>query len=141
MKNSINQILIFRQYVGIRTTLGQLYLNGEFIGYTCEDTLRPDRIKLIKETAIEEGMYPARKYTSLKFGECISVHDVPNFTNIRIHGGNTHEDSWGCILLGLRRDLANMSISDCRPAMNTLYAMLDDEKPTYVTMINQIGID
>ena len=142
--NSINNIVIFRQFVGIRTTLGQLYLNGEYVGYTCEDTLRPDRIKMKHETAIEEGMYAARKYTSTTFGECIAIDDVPNFTHIRIHGGNDHSDTSGCILLGLKRDKQNpenYGISNCRPAMDKLYNMLDDSKKTFVTIINQIGLD
>ncbi len=144
MKNSINNLLIFRQFVGIRTTLGQLYINGEYVGYTLEDTLRPDRIKMKHQTAIEEGMYVGRKYKSTRFGECIAIDDVPGFTNIRIHGGNTHLDTSGCVLLGLKRDNKdpeNFSIKSSKLAMNKLYSMLDDKKPTYVTVINQIGIN
>lgn len=142
--NSINHIVVFRQFVGIRTTLGQLYLNGEYVGYTLEDTLRPDRIKMKHETAIEEGMYEARKYYSNNYKECIAVDNVPNFTHIRIHGGNNHKHTSGCILLGLKRDDTdpeNYSISNCRPAMDKLYEMLDDDKKTFVTIINQIGLN
>lgn len=141
MKNSINSIEIFRQLVFKQTTLGQLYLNGEFIGYTCEDTLRPPRIKIKEETAIEDGKYKSRKYTSPKFKECIAVDNVPDFKHIRIHGGNTHEDSWGCILLGLKRNVETQSISNCRPAMDKLYEMIDDDKPIYVTVITEIGLN
>lgn len=140
MKNSINHILVFRQLVGPRTTLGQCYLNGEYIGYTCEDTLRPDRIKLKHETAIEEGVYYARKYTSNTFGKCLAIDDVPGFTHIRMHGGNDHGDTSGCILIGKNRNKEDFSIDTCRPILDNLLNKLDDNKPIVVTVINQIGI-
>jgi hypothetical protein len=140
MKNSINSIEVWRQSIFEQSTLGQLYINGEYVGYTCEDTLRPDRIKLKHETAIEEGKYSSRKYNSSTFKECIAIDDVPNFEHIRIHGGNTHKNSSGCVLLGLSKDPVDGTISNCRPAMDKLYDMIDDSKPIYVTIINQIGM-
>tara|TARA_R110001592_G_scaffold139093_3_gene358846 strand:+ start:479 stop:814 length:336 start_codon:yes stop_codon:yes gene_type:complete len=110
------------------------------MGYTLEDTLRPDRIKLSKETAIEEGVYYGRKYNSPKFGECLAIDDVPNFTNIRVHGGNNHRDSWGCILLGQKRNTENFTISQCNPALDNLLNSINDKEPIVFTIINQIGI-
>lgn len=140
MKNSINNIVVFRQILGARTTLGQMYLNGEYIGYTLEDTLRPFPMKVYGDTAINDGMYECKKYTSSKFGECIAVENVPNFTNIRIHGMNTHEDSLGCIGLGEFRDIESMQISNCRPVLDKLLNALDDSKPIFISIVNQIGI-
>jgi len=140
MKNSINNILVYRQLIGPQTTLGQCYLNGEYMGYTCEDTLRPDRIKLKHETAIEEGAYYGKKYISNTFGECLAIDDVPGFTHIRVHGGNNHRDTSGCILLGTNRDKKSFTVDDCRPAMDNLLAKIDDNKPILFTIINQIGI-
>lgn len=140
MKNSINNIVVFRQTIGPRTTLGQCYLNGKFMGYTCEDTLRPDRIKLKHETAIEEGMYYGRKYTSTKYGNCLAIDDVPDFTHIRVHGGNNHTHTSGCILIGQKKDPENFTVVTCRPALDNLLNKLDDNKPIVFTIINQIGI-
>jgi hypothetical protein len=140
MQNSINNIVVFRQIIGARTTLGQMYLNGEYVGYTLEDTLRPFPLKVYGETAISEGMYKCKKYTSSKFGECLAIEYVPNFTQIRVHGMNTHEGSLGCIGLGTNRDIENMRISNCRPALDRLLTMLDDSKPIYISIVNQIGI-
>jgi hypothetical protein len=140
MQNSINNIVVFRQIIGARTTLGQMYLNGEYVGYTLEDTLRPFPLKVYGETAISEGMYQCKKYTSSKFGECLAIEDVPNFTQIRVHGMNTHEGSLGCIGLGTNRDIENMRISNCRPALEKLLSMIDDSKPIYISIVNQIGI-
>ena len=140
MKNSINNIVVFRQIIGARTTLGQMYLNGEYVGYTLEDTLRPFPFKVYGETAISDGMYLCNKYNSSKFGECLAIEDVPNFINIRIHGLNTHEDTLGCIGLGQYRDIENMRISNCRPTLDKLLNMIDDSKPIYISIVNQIGI-
>ena len=140
MQNTINNIVVFRQIIGARTTLGQMYLNGEYVGYTLEDTLRPFPLKVYGETAISEGMYKCEKYNSSKFGECLAIENVPNFTHIRIHGMNTHKDSLGCIGLGVKRDREAMSISSCRPALDKLLNMIDDSKPIYISIVNQIGI-
>ena len=140
MKNAINNIVVFRQIIGTRTTLGQMYLNGEYVGYTLEDTLRPFPLKVYGETAISEGMYKCEKYNSSKFGKCLAIEDVPNFTHIRIHGVNTHEDSLGCIGLGQYRDIESMRISNCRPTLDKLLNMIDDSKPIYISIVNQIGI-
>ena len=140
MRNSINQIMIMRQVVGPTWTRGQLYLNGCFIGYTLEDTLRPFPIKVGSHTAIPEGIYYGRKYTSQTFGECLAIDDVPLFTHIRIHGGNDDGDTRGCVLLGLSKDDEIGGIWDCRPAMDLLRYKLDDNKPIVISATNAVGI-
>ena len=140
MRNSVNNIEVCRQIIGARTTLGQMYLNGEYVGYTLEDTIRQFPLKVYGETAIYEGKYVGKKYTSSRFGKCLAIESVPNFTDIRVHGLNTHEGTLGCIGLGTNRDIDNMRISNCRPALDKLLSMIDDSKPIYISIVNQIGI-
>lgn len=140
MQNQINHLVVFRQFIGARTTLGQFYLNGVFKGYSLEDTIRPIHLKVYGETAIPDGMYPLRKYTSSKFGKCFAIDNVPNFEHIRIHGLNDHTGTLGCIGIGTNRDIQNMKISNCRPALDALLDSIDDSKPSYISIVNAIGI-
>lgn len=140
MRNHINQIMIFRQTIGPTWTRGQLYLNGQFIGYTLEDTLRPFPLKIREHTAIPEGVYYARKFQSNTFGHCLSIDDVPMFTNIRIHGGNNDGDSMGCVLLGRYKNDEDGTISNCRPVLDMLLSSLIPNQPIVVSVTNAVGI-
>lgn len=88
-----------------RATLGNLYINGVLECHTLEDVVRelgPNGSgKIMKETAIPAGTYKVDITFSPKFGRDMPILlDVPFFTGIRIHKGNTDHDTWGCILLG-----------------------------------------
>lgn len=88
-------------------TLGILSIEGKPFCNTLEPTWRdiPPRGKEIKipgRTAIPEGYYPLFITRSPKFGGKwlpLLLH-VPGFEGIRIHAGNTAEDTEGCILVG-----------------------------------------
>jgi hypothetical protein len=92
-------------------TIGSLYVDGEYFCDTLEDTDRGltqempleeiRRIKIPHETAIPTGVYrvivnmsPAKKRMLPR------LLDVPGFSGILIHRGNTKNDSSGCILVG-----------------------------------------
>ena len=81
-----------------------------FLCYTLEDENRDS--KVLGETRIPDGVYQLglRKVGgfnsrySVRFKDIhdgmIEVKDVPNFSNILLHCGNTDEDTGGCLLLG-----------------------------------------
>lgn len=57
--------------------------------------------KVYGETAIPAGTYQVRMTYSNRFKRIMpEVLNVPGFSGIRIHSGNTAKDSLGCILLG-----------------------------------------
>lgn len=86
---------------------GRLYVNGLFHSHTLEDTVRADvsaetcKGKQPGKTAIPEGTYEVTLTFSDRFKKLLPIlFNVPCFTAIRIHGGNTEADSEGCILVG-----------------------------------------
>ena len=85
---------IFEEY-----TKGSLYLGREFLCDTLEDKVR--EVKIMHQTAIPAGRYEVIVTMSPKFRrELPRIVDVPGFTGILIHAGNSINDTSGCILVG-----------------------------------------
>ena len=86
------------------------YLGGTRLEYIC-DTLEPSwrdlahgAHKIHGKTAIPEGRYPLVVTRSPRFGRWLPlVVGVPQFSGVRIHAGNTKDDTEGCILPGENR--------------------------------------
>ena len=82
---------------------GVLSVDGQRFCYTLEDELREEKIP--GESAISAGTYVLALENSPKFGpDTITLLNVPNFSYIRIHSGNTDEDTAGCIIVGSEVD-------------------------------------
>ena len=107
-------ITIERKYKQKYYTIGKLYINGEYYCDTMEDTDRGldqnDSLQSITKrkvygmTAIPTGTYSIKMTYSKKFCRRLpQLLDVPGFEGIRIHSGNTSEDTYGCILPGLNK--------------------------------------
>lgn len=83
-------------------TIGEITIAGKHICWTCEDAERQEKIP--KSTAIPRGRYRIVQTLSPRFGVRMPLLlDVPGFTGVRIHPGNTPDDTSGCILPGLHR--------------------------------------
>lgn len=90
-------------------TFGRLLAeDGHRLCYTLEDEVREiDGIpvadwKVKGATAIPAGRYRVTLAYSPRFGpDTLTVHDVPGFSYIRMHAGNTEKDTDGCPLLGM----------------------------------------
>ena len=97
-------------------TIGKLYIRRQVIDeylpgiedqYFC-DTLEPTwrdyehgAYKVKGRSAIPEGRYAVVISFSPKFKQWLPILlGVPKFDGIRIHAGNTAEDTEGCILVG-----------------------------------------
>ena len=88
-----------------RSTSGTIAIDGAPVCVTLEDRIRAPGIKIRKETAIAPGRYRVVVTWSERFRRDLPLLlDVPQFQGIRIHPGNTREDTEGCILVGLERD-------------------------------------
>ena len=121
--------LLQRKWAVKDATLGELFLDGVFECYTCEDIVRPLGQKVPGQTAIPTGTYRVVTDWSPRFQKnMLHVLDVPGFDGIRIHPGNTALDTDGCILVGQTVDVVNASIGASRIAYEQLFRKLYDEK-------------
>jgi hypothetical protein len=98
---------IIREEFATTYTIGKLYLNGEFVCYTLEDTVREvvgkpvEEWKIPKITAIPAGVYKIIVDHSNHFNKDLPhILNVPGYEGVRIHSGNKPEDTEGCILVG-----------------------------------------
>lgn len=97
------KITVKRTFKGPEYTIGKLYIDDNYYCDTLEDTIRSGE-KIYGKTAIPAGEYKVKKTYSPRFEKKLpEILNVPGFTGVRIHAGNTAKDTEGCILLGLNR--------------------------------------
>lgn len=91
-----------RRWLTAEATIGELYVDGAFECFICEDTYRPPPApKVFGKTAIPCGTYDVVITQSPRFKRLLPlVADVPGFQGIRIHPGNRPADTEGCLLPG-----------------------------------------
>jgi hypothetical protein len=104
-------ILINRWHFSPKATIGTLSIPSLFKAYSLEDVDRglsadmslTDLLaqKVQNQTAIPHGTYQIVMDFSMRFQRIMPhILNVPAFTGIRIHGGNTNLDTDGCPMLG-----------------------------------------
>ena len=97
-----------------KSTIGELSVNGKFFCYTIEDkdrNLRSDmdikdivRLKHYGITAIPYGLYRVQLTMSNRFKRMLPIlFNVKGYEGVRLHRGNTAEDSLGCPILGMQK--------------------------------------
>ena len=108
------KITVKREFFSETETLGSMYVNDKFFSYTLEDfdrKLKQNQSsteiahkKIYGKTAIASGDYRVILSISNRFGRLMpEVLNVKGFAGIRIHGGNTHLNTDGCILVAKHR--------------------------------------
>ena len=104
------KLTVVRTQFGTDATNGLLFIDGVFECYTLEDQYQA--VKVMHETCIPEGTYDIKfrkeggfhskysaRYKNAHYG-MLHLQDVPNFTYILIHAGNTDEHTSGCLIVG-----------------------------------------
>ena len=136
---------VVRTQFGADATSGMLFIDGVFECYTLEDEVRD--VKVMHETAIPLGEYEIKYRTvggwfsrekaryDKKFGAgwfkgMLELQDVPNFTYVLIHSGNTDESTSACLLLGNTQQDLDMGkdgfIGSSRLAYESFYPKVRD---------------
>lgn len=102
------ELLLLRTACGPECSLGALYVDGRPQCYTLENAVREVEGAPVEDwkipgcTAIPRGRYRVMRTMSARFKRLMPLLvNVPGFTGIRIHAGNTAADTEGCILVGL----------------------------------------
>lgn len=132
-------ILVERKWPRANYTVGVCSVNGERFCNTLEDVdrgLRQDmtlsqikKIKVYGKTAIPRGTYNVRSYFWPKHRKTYPLLlDVPGFTGILIHGGTTHNDTLGCILLGDNKEVGKLT--NCEKYVRKLNEMVQEAEKT-----------
>ena len=104
------KLQVVRTQFGKDATNGLLFIDGIFECYTLEDQYQT--VKVMHETCIPEGTYDIKfrktggfhakysaRYKNAHYG-MLHLQDVPGFTYILIHTGNTDEHTSGCLIVG-----------------------------------------
>jgi len=137
------KLLLKRIYFGDTYTVGQLYEVTDYgqspLCYVLEDKVREvegQDVKVWKEqnkTAIPKGVYDVRITFSNRFQSKLPLLDnVPGFTGVRIHSGNSSKDTEGCLLVGMTWDGQSDWVGSSKTAMSLVMPLI--EKATGCTI-------
>ena len=125
-------------------TIGKLYVDGEYVCDTIEDTVRDldkdgkfanGEVKIPGKTAIPYGRYEitmkvkSPKYSNFSKYSWAKKYDgylprllnVPHFDGVLIHVGNSALDSEACVLVGENKVVGRVIIS-----VNTFRRLMDE---------------
>lgn len=129
-------LLLKRTLLTAERTIGELFIDGRFFCYTLEDTdrkLEAGGKKVPAKTAIPRGKYKVLVDWSPRFKEPMpQIMNVPGFDGVRIHPGNTENDTEGCVLVGWTLSSSKAAIEKSRLAYSALkqellQALVDEE--------------
>ena len=139
MELTLKRIALRSEY-----TIGKLYVDGEYVCDTIEDTVRDldkdgkfanGEVKIPGKTAIPYGRYEitmkvkSPKYSNFSKYSWAKKYDgylprllnVPHFAGVLIHVGNSALDSEACVLVG-----ENKVVGKVINSVNTFRRLMDD---------------
>lgn len=127
MKLTLKRIALRPTY-----TIGKLYIDDVYFCDTIEDTVRDlnkngkfdnGEKKIYFKTAIPYGTYEIKWTYSPRFKKYTpQLMNVPSFEGIRIHAGNTSDDTEGCLILGENKQVGK--VLNSRATINKFYPII-----------------
>lgn len=122
MKLTLKRIALKPSY-----TIGHLYIDGKYFCDTIEDKVRDlSKEKKIKgQTAIPYGTYEVTWSYSPRFKKFTPrLQNVPYFSGVLIHSGNTATDTEGCIIVGQNKIVGK--VINSRAIVSKLYPIIQN---------------
>lgn len=121
------ELTLNRIFLGSSATIGELLINDKHLCDTIEDRVRPEGEKVYGKTAIPEGTYEVKLTHSPRFKKILpEILNVPNFSGIRIHTGNSSKDTEGCILVGTWDGEKEDWVGSSKIAFDELMTLLEE---------------
>lgn len=142
------EIKVDRKWKKEKYTIGRLYINGEFICNTIEDTDRgltqsmsEEKIKSKKiygKTAIPSGRYKilmnvvSPKFSQKEFymnvckGKVPRLEGIKGFSGVLIHSAATADNVEGCIGVGFNTEIGRLT--SIKEAFEKVYSKLSSSK-------------
>ena len=121
------ELTLNRIFLGSSATIGELLINDKHLCDTLEDRVRPEGEKVYGKTAIPEGTYKVKLTHSPRFKKILpEILNVPNFSGIRIHTGNSSKDTEGCILVGTWDGEKEDWVGSSKIAFDELMTLLEE---------------
>ena len=128
-------INVVRKYFKEKYTIGNVFTNGQWFSNSLEDCDRGlqqgmslSQLKKMKKygaTAIPYGTYDVSVYFWPKYRKKYPLlQNVPAYTGVLVHGGSTHKDTLGCILVGENR--VKGQLTNCEKYVRKLTQMCED---------------
>lgn len=139
------EIVIRHKILSSKSTIGDLFIDGNRFCFTLEDVYRGLRqdmdlgtIKRIKQagvTAIPTGTYKVKLTMSNRFKKVLpEILNVPGYSGVRIHAGNTDADTEGCILVGNTNPSKDF-VGGSQDAIRSLLAILQGQDNISIQII------
>lgn len=140
------RLTLIRRWNKDKYCIGDLYIDGKWFSNTLEDTDRglDDKMteeeilkrKIKGETAIPTGIYTVLLTYSPKYKKIMPlINNVKGYQGIRIHSGNTHKDTEGCLLVGKNKEVGK--VLDSRVTFNALFKKLNQAKSKIIIDIQR----
>jgi hypothetical protein len=121
------ELTLNRIFLGSSATIGELLINDKHLCDTLEDRVRPEGEKVYGKTAIPEGTYEVKLTHSPRFKKILpEILNVPNFSGIRIHTGNSSKDTEGCIIVGTWDGEKEDWVGSSKIAFDELMTLLEE---------------
>jgi hypothetical protein len=131
---NIMEIVLTRDVLHPKRTMGKMYIDNVFECFTLEDTVREKGVKIKGETAIPYGRHKVVANYSPRFKKRMPEIIVPMFTGIRIHNGSHEGHTEGCILCGRERTSERL-LRGCGHEVNQkILDAIDAGRPVFITI-------